>query len=78
MKTRPTFQSALKGCYDDLSKVRNVCVIAHVDHGKTTFTDSLLSSNNIISETLAGDARYLDCRSDEQERGITLKSSSIC
>ena len=78
MQKKQTFQTALKECYDDLTKVRNVCVIAHVDHGKTTFTDSLLSSNNIISEALAGDVRYMDSRADEQERGITLKSSSIC
>ena len=77
-KTYVTKDMVLRECLNDITKIRNVCVIAHVDHGKTSFTDSLLSSNDIISETLAGDARYLDSREDEQERGITLKSSSIC
>lgn len=57
--------------------IRNVCVIAHVDHGKTTLTDCLLASNRIISSSLAGKLRYLDSREDEQEREITMKSSSV-
>lgn len=61
----------------DPNNIRNICVIAHVDHGKTTLTDCLLSSNKIISKALAGRLRYLDSREDEQEREITMKSSSI-
>ncbi|KAL7752240.1 Cytoplasmic GTPase/eEF2-like protein (ribosomal biogenesis) [Sorochytrium milnesiophthora] len=57
--------------------IRNICILAHVDHGKTTFSDSLLASNGIISGKLAGKLRFLDCREDEQERGITMKSSAI-
>ncbi|CAB3386078.1 Hypothetical predicted protein [Cloeon dipterum] len=57
--------------------VRNVCVLAHVDHGKTTLVDSLVASNGIISASMAGKHRYMDSRSDEQERGITMKSSAI-
>ena len=60
-----------------MSAARNVCVIAHVDHGKTTFSDSLIASNGIISNRLAGTLRYMDSREDEQDRGITMKSSSI-
>lgn len=45
--------------------------------GKTTLADSLLASNGIFSQKLAGKLRYLDSRKDEQERGITMKSSSI-
>lgn len=40
----------------------NICVIAHVDHGKTTFSDSLIASNGIISSRLAGQLRYMDSR----------------
>ncbi|KAF9376995.1 Cytoplasmic GTPase/eEF2-like protein (ribosomal biogenesis) [Podila verticillata] len=57
--------------------VRNICILAHVDHGKTTLSDSLLASNGIISSKLAGKVRYLDSREDEQERGITMESSAI-
>lgn len=57
--------------------VRNVCILAHVDHGKTTCADNLISANGIISRHSAGKVRYLDSRRDEQERQITMKSSAI-
>jgi elongation factor 2 len=52
-------------------------VIAHVDHGKTTLTDSLVQKAGIISSKAAGGMRYTDTRADEAERGITIKSTGI-
>jgi elongation factor 2 len=52
-------------------------VIAHVDHGKSTLTDSLVAKAGIIAQSKAGDARATDTRADEQERGITIKSTGI-
>merc|ERR1719242_1949170 len=69
-------QSALE-LYNDASNIRNICILAHVDHGKTTLADALVASNGIISKRNAGKIRYLDSRADEQERGITMKSSAI-
>ncbi|OAF66934.1 hypothetical protein A3Q56_05327, partial [Intoshia linei] len=57
--------------------IRNISILAHVDHGKTTLADSLIASNNIISKGSAGQIRYLDSRQDEQRRGITMKTSCI-
>ena len=51
--------------------------MAHVDHGKTTLSDTLISNNHIISKKLAGKLKYLDSREDEQQRQITMKASSI-
>jgi len=52
-------------------------VIAHVDHGKSTLTDSLVAKAGIIAAESAGDVRATDTRKDEQERGITIKSTGI-
>lgn len=57
--------------------IRNMSVIAHVDHGKSTLTDSLIASAGIIAKAKAGDARFMDTREDEQNRTITIKSTSV-
>ncbi|KAK7494549.1 hypothetical protein BaRGS_00014202 [Batillaria attramentaria] len=57
--------------------IRNMAVIAHVDHGKTTLTDSLLARAGMIAATQAGDKRATDTRPDEQEKGITIKSTVV-
>lgn len=58
-------------------RVHNICIVAHVDHGKTTLADALVASNGVISQRMAGKLRYMDSRADEQARGITVKSSAI-
>lgn len=67
----------MRSIMSDPSHIRNMSVIAHVDHGKSTLTDSLVSKAGIIAAKNAGDARFTDTRQDEQERCITIKSTGI-
>jgi elongation factor 2 len=67
----------IRGIMDHRTNIRNMSVIAHVDHGKSTLTDSLISKAGIIAQAKAGDARFTDTRADEQERGITIKSTGV-
>ncbi|KEF53498.1 elongation factor 2 [Exophiala aquamarina CBS 119918] len=69
--------SRLIALQSNADNVRNICILAHVDHGKTSLTDSLIATNGIISPKMAGKVRYLDSRPDEQIRGITMESSAI-
>jgi len=62
---------------DQTELIRSMSVIAHVDHGKSTLTDSLICKAGIISAKAAGDARFTDTRADEQERGVTIKSTGV-
>jgi len=58
-------------------RIRNISVIAHVDHGKTTLTDSLVAKAGIIALQKAGDSLFTETRKDEKERGITIKSTGV-
>ncbi|KAH0467634.1 hypothetical protein IEQ34_002667 [Dendrobium chrysotoxum] len=67
----------LRRIMDLKHNIRNMSVIAHVDHGKSTLTDSLVAAAGIIAQEVAGDVRMTDTRQDEAERGITIKSTGI-
>jgi len=67
----------IRGIMDQTHNIRSMSVIAHVDHGKSTLTDSLICKAGIISAKAAGDARFTDTRADEQERGVTIKSTGV-
>ncbi len=62
---------------EDPKHIRNIAICAHIDHGKTTFSDNLLSGAGMMSEALAGKARQLDFHDDEAERGITIDSAAV-
>src|SRR3989338_2417627 len=61
----------------DPTHIRNLGVSAHIDHGKSTFSDNLLLGAGMISEELAGKQRVTDFREDEIERGITIDSANV-
>ncbi|KAF5293011.1 hypothetical protein FQA39_LY13780 [Lamprigera yunnana] len=67
----------IRAMMDKKRNIRNMSVIAHVDHGKSTLTDSLVSKAGIIAGAKAGETRFTDTRKDEQERCITIKSTAI-
>jgi elongation factor 2 len=67
----------LRNLMDKKENIRNMSVIAHVDHGKSTLTDSLIGAAGIIASSKVGEQRYTDTRQDEQDRCITIKSTGV-
>ena len=60
----------------DLPNIRNLCIAAHIDHGKTTLSDNLIAGAGMMSNELAGAARVLDFDEQESARGITINAAS--
>src|SRR3989304_8875608 len=55
--------------------IRNIGTAAHIDHGKTTLSDSLIAGAGMISEELAGQQLFMDYDEQEQARGITINAA---
>jgi elongation factor 2 len=58
-------------------KIRNIGIVAHIDHGKTTLSDNLLAGAGMISKELAGKQLFMDSDEEEQQRGITIDASNV-
>ncbi len=57
--------------------IRNIGTVAHIDHGKTTFSDNLLAGAGMISKELAGEQLFMDFDEEEQKRGITIDAATV-
>jgi elongation factor 2 len=62
---------------DKPAQIRNIGIVAHIDHGKTTLSDNLLAGAGMISEELAGRQLFMDSDEEEQARGITIDASNV-
>ncbi len=69
--------SSIKRLMRKPERIRNIGIVAHIDHGKTTLTDNLVAGAGMMSEEHAGKQLFTDFDKQEQERGITIWSANV-
>src|SRR5665648_83514 len=67
----------VKELMDKPLMIRNMGIVAHIDHGKTTLSDNLLAGAGMISKDLAGTQLFMDFDEEEQARGITIDAATV-
>jgi len=77
MGSRKKMVERVKTLMDQPENIRNIGIVAHIDHGKTTLSDNLLAGAGMISKELAGTQLFMDFDEEEQARGITINAANV-
>lgn len=77
MGRKEEMASAAQKLMGNQQDVRNIGIVAHIDHGKTTLSDNLIAAAGLINKELAGKQQFMDFEDQEQDRGITINAANI-